>query len=66
VHLSTSVTIVSPSKAAKNGTVILAQRLPKLDFPEGIEVNLRDHTLSKGGVEMLGRMLLRRLPQTTE
>jgi DNA-binding transcriptional regulator YhcF (GntR family) len=43
---------------------ISAQRLPKLDLPEGVEVIVQDRTLSKGGVEMLGRML-RRLPQTS-
>ena len=41
-----------------------AQRLPKLDLQEGVEVIVQDRTLSKGGVEMLGRML-RQLPQTT-
>lgn len=44
---------------------ISAQRLPKLDLPEGVEVIVQDRTLSKGGVEMLGRML-RQLPQTIE
>jgi hypothetical protein len=44
---------------------IPAQRLPKLDLPEGVEVIVQDHTLSKGGVEMLGR-ILRRSPQATE
>ena len=43
---------------------ISAQRLPKLDLPEGVEVIVQDRTLSKGGVELLGRML-RRLAQTT-
>jgi GntR family transcriptional regulator len=43
---------------------ISAQRLPKLGLPEGVEVIVRDRTLSMGGVEMLGRML-RRSPQTT-
>ncbi len=34
-------------------------RLPKLGLPEGVEVIAQDRTLSKGGVEMLGRMLRR-------
>lgn len=40
---------------------VVAQRLPELDFPEDVEVIVQDRTLSKGGVEMLGRML-RNLP----
>ena len=44
---------------------ISTQHLPKLELPEGIEVIVQDRTLSKGGVEILGRML-RRSPQTTE
>ena len=44
---------------------ISAQRLPKLDLPEGVEIIVQDRTLSKGGVEMLGHMLRRSL-QTTE
>jgi GntR family transcriptional regulator len=36
-------------------------RLPKLGLPAGVEVIVQDRTTSKGGVEMLGRML-RRLP----
>lgn len=42
----------------------VARRLPELGIPEGVEVIVRDRTLSKGGVEMLGRML-RRLPPAT-
>src|SRR5215210_930783 len=40
---------------------VVVKRLPKLGLPEGVEVIVQDRTLSKGGVEMLGR-LLRRLP----
>lgn len=40
---------------------VVAQRLPELNLPEDIEVIVQDRTLSKGGVEMLGRML-RSLP----
>lgn len=40
---------------------VVAQRLPELDFPQDVEVIVQDRTLSKGGVEMLGRML-RSLP----
>lgn len=40
---------------------VVAQRLPELDLPEDVEVIVQDRTLSKGGVEMLGRML-RSLP----
>jgi GntR family transcriptional regulator len=54
---------IGEAKAVVCGS-ISAQRLPKLDLPEGVEVIVQDRTLSKGGVEMLGRML-RRLPQTT-
>src|SRR5918998_2022093 len=54
---------IGEAKALVCGS-ISAQRLPKLDLPEGVEVIVQDRTLSKGGVEMLGRML-RRLPQTT-
>jgi hypothetical protein len=54
---------IGEAKAVVCGS-ISAQRLPKLELPEGIEVIVQDRTLSKGGVEMLGR-LLRRLPQTT-
>ena len=36
---------------------VVAQRLPKLGIREGVEVIVQDRTLSKGGVEMLGRML---------
>ncbi len=39
----------------------VARRLPKLGLPESVEVIVQDRTLSKGGVEMLGRVL-RRLP----
>jgi GntR family transcriptional regulator len=39
----------------------VAPRLPKLGLPAGVEVIVQDRTTSKGGVEMLGRML-RRLP----
>jgi DNA-binding transcriptional regulator YhcF (GntR family) len=39
----------------------VAPRLPKLGLPEGVEIIVQDRTTSKGGVEMLGR-LLRRLP----
>ncbi len=35
----------------------VARRLPKLGLPEGVEVIVQDRTLSKGGVQMLGRML---------
>lgn len=35
----------------------VAQRLSKLGIREGVEVIVQDRTLSKGGVEMLGRML---------
>ncbi len=42
----------------------VAPRLLELGIPEGVEVVVQDRTLSKGGVEMLGRML-RRLPQTS-
>jgi GntR family transcriptional regulator len=55
---------IGEAKAVVCGS-ISAQRLPKLELPEGIEVIVQDRTLSKGGVEMLGRML-RRSPQTTE
>ncbi|MCA1716652.1 MAG: GntR family transcriptional regulator [Actinobacteria bacterium] len=54
---------IGEAKAVVCGS-ISAQRLPKLDLPEGVEVIVQDRTLSKGGVEMLGRML-RRLSQTT-
>jgi GntR family transcriptional regulator len=37
----------------------VASRLPKLGIPAGVEVIRQDRTLSKGGVEMLGRMLRR-------
>ena len=57
-----SQTRIGEAKALVCGS-ISAQRLPKLDLPEGVEVIVQDRTLSKGGVEMLGRML-RRLPQT--
>jgi DNA-binding transcriptional regulator YhcF (GntR family) len=53
---------IGEAKAVVCGS-ISAQRLPTLELPEGIEVIVQDRTLSKGGVEMLGRML-RRLPQT--
>lgn len=43
----------------------VARRLPKLGSPEGVEVIVQDRTTSKGGVEMLGR-LLRRLPPVAE
>jgi len=36
---------------------VVAQRLPELNLPEDVEVIVQDRTLSKGGVEMLGRML---------
>jgi DNA-binding transcriptional regulator YhcF (GntR family) len=36
---------------------ISAQRLPKLGLPEGVEIIVQDRTLSKGGVDMLGRLL---------
>ncbi|MDX6382108.1 MAG: GntR family transcriptional regulator [Rubrobacteraceae bacterium] len=36
---------------------VVAQRLPKLGIQEGVEVIVQDRTLSKGGVELLGRML---------
>jgi GntR family transcriptional regulator len=35
----------------------VVRRLPKLGLPEGVEVIVQDRTLSKGGVQMLGRML---------
>ena len=54
---------IGEAKAVVCGS-ISAQRLPTLDLPEGAEVIVQDRTLSKGGVEMLGRML-RRLPQTS-
>lgn len=54
---------IGEAKAVVCGS-ISAQRLPMLDLPEGVEVIVQDRTLSKGGVEMLGRML-RQLPQTT-
>jgi GntR family transcriptional regulator len=54
---------IGEAKAVVCGS-ISAQRLPKLDLPEGVEVIVQDRTLSKGGVEMLSCML-RRLPQTT-
>jgi GntR family transcriptional regulator len=38
---------------------VVAQRLPKLGIREDVEVIVQDRTLSKGGVEMLGRMLRR-------
>ena len=44
---------------------ISAQRLPKLRLPEGVEIIVQDRTLSKGGVEMLGRLLRRSPPATT-
>jgi hypothetical protein len=37
----------------------VASRLPKLGIPAGVEVIIQDRTLSKGGVEMLERMLRR-------
>ncbi len=40
---------------------VSARRLPKLGLPQDMEIIVQDRTLSKGGVEMLGR-LLRRLP----
>jgi GntR family transcriptional regulator len=43
----------------------VARRLPKLSLPESVEVIVQDRTLSKGGVEMLGRMLRRIQPITT-
>ena len=43
---------------------ISAQRLPKLDLPEGVEVMVQYRPLSNGGVQIFGRML-HRLPQTT-
>jgi len=54
---------IGEAKAVVCGS-ISAQRLPTLDLPEDAEVIVQDRTLSKGGVEMLGRML-RRLPQTS-
>jgi DNA-binding transcriptional regulator YhcF (GntR family) len=53
---------IGEAKAVVCGS-ISAQRLPKLALPEDVEIIVQDRTLSKGGVEMLGRML-RRLPQT--
>ena len=43
---------------------VVAQRLPELNLPEDVEIIVQDRTLSKGGVEMLGRML-RNLPDPT-
>ncbi|CAN5305510.1 hypothetical protein BH24ACT19_BH24ACT19_08620 [soil metagenome] len=40
---------------------VVVCRLPKLGLPEGVEVIVQERTLSKGGVEMLGRMLRRSL-----
>ncbi len=40
---------------------VSAQRLPKLGPQRGVEVIVQDRTLSKGGVEMLGKMLRRSL-----
>lgn len=37
-----------------------ADRLPRLGIPEGVEIIVQDRTLSKGGVEMLGRLLRQR------
>ena len=37
----------------------VASRLPKLGIPADVEVIVQDRTLSKGGVEMLGRLLRR-------
>ncbi len=42
---------------------VSAQRLPNLGLPKGVEIVVQDRTLSKGGVEMLGKML-RRSPAT--
>ncbi len=36
---------------------VSAWRLPKLGLPKGVKVIVQDRTLSKGGIEMLGRML---------
>ena len=38
----------------------VARRLPTLGLPEDAEVIVQDRTLSKGGVEMLGRLLRRK------
>lgn len=43
---------------------VVAQRLPELDLPDDVEVIVQDRTLSKGGVEMLGRMLREDRPTT--
>lgn len=48
-RLANASAVVSGSAAA--------ERLPGLDLPEGIEVIVQDRTLSKAGVEMLGRLL---------
>ena len=45
------------------GGSVVAQRLPELDLPEDVEIIIQDRTLSKGGMEMLGRML-RNLPDS--
>jgi GntR family transcriptional regulator len=47
---------VAQAKVVVCGSAV-AQRLPKLGIPEGVEVLVQDRTLSKGGVEMLGQML---------
>jgi DNA-binding transcriptional regulator YhcF (GntR family) len=49
-------------RTRENATVVVcgsavAPRLPKMGFPKGVEVIVQDRTLSKGGVQMLGRAL---------
>lgn len=51
-RLASAFAVVSGSAAA--------ERLPRLGLPEGVEIIVQDRTLSKGGVEMLGRLLRQR------
>ncbi len=51
-------TEIGRAKAVVCGSAA-ARRLPGLGLPEGVEVIVQDRTLSRGGVEMLGRLLRR-------
>ena len=45
---------------------VSARRLPKLGPQKGVEIIVQDRTLSKGGVEMLGKVLRRSLARERE
>jgi len=45
---------------------VSSRRLPKLSSQKGVEIIVQDRTLSKGGVEMLGKMLRRSLASERE